>query len=932
MFLSLKKVVTSVLFASLLAINVSFGSYQISVGGQVYNSTVGPSSNEGKYKVEFYVDNSLEKTMYVDEGYELSLKDAPSDYLINGSTSYYKYTAENGSVLNDHIIVSEETFGSDKELVITGSATNFENQVIVRTNTKTSSNISQEQQISSNYNEDLVPGNEYIGKPDNEIFLTSSGYNQNVNLNYAGWVNGSGGGTKTGVGKRSDATIKDGEYQNVTHQNQNEDGNYVTASVNCKINSNGNFFGFSNLEGTTDLGIFKVYQDKARSYNGDTTIGLEYTVDDSDTVSNEADEYNYIKRNASYKTTQNMQNKEGNDLIWDGTANSTSTHGVTNYCANRVILTKDVVWTGTLSIGGLTGFYGTGQDYSQYCFGGFIIGTYCELDLNGYDFICLDTNVDHNDGTHGMVDSWGSITDTSEDRSGNLIMGAGTYLYSPFVFEDEDRIEGLPLPYVNGAPSFTCFRCPYLDCNIIFRQESKFYGKIKIDLEGGSNGNGVYADLYILGNSFDQNTPLFENRSTNQESYIKRSVTYMETNDDFAKTNILNQQIHYDVWNSFININNFSFDMDVGISFTYNSAKTPFVVPPYYSFNLYSTQFTTDTLLVFLPNSYLNVDPKSEIVLKNGTYGTFSGASMLSSQNYQNAGGLYFADVLPTGSTSIIKGDSAGWYRIASSTGIQKQQNEKPAYCNLDGKITFEYDSDNPTQYHPFMLGGHINISDMNSFEHSINSFKNTLSQAGQQDYSNYLQLYGNYFTSKQAISSGVTGNNRINQHNFAVNAYINTPLISFGKVITDPNDCTSLRAGEYYFDSHARVIYSGNNLSDGSNVYALICDDYSNTVDNMYKAFDLDEADSLTASYQEVTFKNDHGQYISLNNTSYINFRGCFVPVEELAGTGSSATCTITTGLNKFAGSAAYNMPSSKTLRFNAQYTTASSVYSWNC
>lgn len=33
MFLSLKKVVTSVLFASLLAINVSFGSYKISGGG-----------------------------------------------------------------------------------------------------------------------------------------------------------------------------------------------------------------------------------------------------------------------------------------------------------------------------------------------------------------------------------------------------------------------------------------------------------------------------------------------------------------------------------------------------------------------------------------------------------------------------------------------------------------------------------------------------------------------------------------------------------------------------------------------------------------------------------------------------------------------------------------------------------------------------------
>lgn len=111
--------------------------------------------------------------MYVDEGYELSLKDAPSDYLINGSTSYYKCTADNGSVLNDHIIVSEETFGSDKELVITGSATSFENQVIVRTNTKTSSNISQEQQISSDYNEDLVPGNEYMTLPFLVINMSS---------------------------------------------------------------------------------------------------------------------------------------------------------------------------------------------------------------------------------------------------------------------------------------------------------------------------------------------------------------------------------------------------------------------------------------------------------------------------------------------------------------------------------------------------------------------------------------------------------------------------------------------------------------------------------------------------------------------------------------------------------------------------------------
>lgn len=89
-------------------------------GGQVYNSTVDPSSNEGKYKVEFYVDNSLEKTMYVDDGYEISLKDAPYDANKINSGSYIDW---GDNFVTDHIIAGADTADSNNTIKINGQTT-----------------------------------------------------------------------------------------------------------------------------------------------------------------------------------------------------------------------------------------------------------------------------------------------------------------------------------------------------------------------------------------------------------------------------------------------------------------------------------------------------------------------------------------------------------------------------------------------------------------------------------------------------------------------------------------------------------------------------------------------------------------------------------------------------------------------------------------
>lgn len=909
--MAFKKVITGVVFAILLTLGGVDASYKIVGGGSILNTDTNPESNSDKYKVVFQVDDSPRKTMYVDEGYELSLKDAPSDYLINGSTSYYKYTADNGSVLNDHIIV-------DRDLVLTGTLEDFYNSDEVDI-TQTSNVVSVERYdnpnrtevtstlidyddlpsgtpIANSYNETLVPGNDYIGKPDNIVHLESYAYNKNVNLTYKGWVDG----------KRSNNIITDGNYIDVTNQEQSESNNEVTTQVNCKQNFNGNFFGIKGSDG------------KPQSYNGDYTIGLEHTCDDTNFISN-------------YKPMMNAQNN-GKDLIWNGQEASGSVsepYGVTNYCANRIVLENDAIWLGTLSIGGLTGFYGSNEDFSQYGFGGFIIGTYCELDLNGYDLICLDTDEDHNNDNHGMVNSWGSITDTSKDRSGNLIMEAGTYLCSPFVIEDEGRIEGIPVVYTNGTPAMSSFRCPYLDCNIIFRKQAKFFGEIKIDLAGNSKECTI-TEIYLIGDdSVDGILPWFQIDSSTDWT-VERKVTY-DDNKTFtdSQMNITNQSIHYNVYNANITMNSYEFDVSFKVllsshTFHLSSNKGPIIIPHYFSFDLFASTLKVNNLLVFMPGTYLNVDKKSKIVLTKGTSGSFSGYKILSvniaSQSFSPIGGMYFVDQIPI-STMKAKNPGTGCFIYKEKYNWMRYYNSIGSHCNLYGSIEFE---DDTGAAHKYELGGNINVFNEAAFQKSIS------------DVYDNLQLIGAYAFSQQIASEVLKG--YVNTFKNVVCYYVTTPLISNGKVITDLSDTnynTANFKSNYVFDSTHRLI-KGTDASGNSHTYAYFFNNYIDGYDdysqftgyanNIYKSNDLNYSDGLDGTFKEVN-SYSNGDYVSILNSSdyFINYRGCFVKTNGVP----SNTAEIP-NLNIFSGDELGELDKTYTLNKQAYYTNDSSKLTW--
>ena len=739
----------------------------------------------GKYKVTFTDNDTVVKTMYVDSGYNLSLKDAPY-YTTNGQ--YYSYTCTMG-----------------------GGTFNLANHLKVTDNVSITCSKSGSYTGSSSYYENLDIGlNQNISTIDNYVKLNQYAYNGTMNAYIK--------------------TIKEnGIAPSYTYEDKivNE-YNDLTNYLNSKIEKEGTSWN------KFDKGKVKVI--------GDKTIALE-------TIQNDTSQY---KPNVGNTTTNNS----------------------TNYCVTKFTLNNDVIFNGTFNLGGTTGYYGNNTEWSQINFQGFIIGSYSEIDLNGYDLIIANG---------ATLRSYGSITDSK--GGGNLILESGATLYSPFVVEDHYREDSMATAYFYNSAVFTMYKMPYLNCNTIINNGAKVYGNLRVDL-GADNSNATEEDLPIIGP--DSNF-MIQTASNGSNSRIVRTVSYDDSfTSAFVKSNLVNIKIRYDIYDTNITYNQISFSIDYSVlNVGFNFGKFQFYISPYYSFYLYNSSIILSQCLVFMPGSYLFIDDYSSITLSYGDIETasrvkspFSAFTIEEESKFQNVGGLIFLDKTYSFSeakawidTRKQNGGSDGYgedifnYNSTNNSvasDFWNKINQTGSMCDMYGEIDFTYNN-NIEQCHEYELGGKINIYSFNSFEKTMSNLNENIK----------INLYGKtYKTGPNRLNSSTLFEFDGGMQRMNIISYHILPLISSGYVVMDISNPCKISTISQSYDSKTGLIKSNGGY------YGYIFNDES--ISNLYKcktnSLTYNSNDSLSGGFKQVAY-NSITNLINYNNTTYMFYHGAFVP-----------------------------------------------------
>ncbi len=919
-----QKLLKTFLFLTFLIMPITNGyaGYQIQEDGPetgVSNVDENKDTNKDYHKVTFQNTATEETTTrYFEDGYILSMADLadatnndPNTMYVSGN-QYLSWKASggtyNGQSLSKHIDVTED-------MLLTGTAANYTNTVsascLGANNTSFASRTESTYQtttLQSTYDETLDYGEQFIGTPDNIIHLTSEGYNQSVETRVMGI---------TASEKNAGITpsFTNGQYFLTSHVKQTRDADMARGnSVNYRLSHKDDSW----LKNQTNGYGYHDSSDKFISYGGDSTIGL------SNPEANSSEGGDSSKR-TPYKY-QNASSNSGTKT-YNSSANSYSR----NYCVTRFSLQNDIIFSANITLGGITGYFGNNLDFSQSGYQGFIIGNYCEIDLNGYDLIMPNGS---------KIISYGSITDSSRfnDSSsfGTLIMLPGSSLQSPFVIEDVFLPMSAPVSFFNNNSPFNFYRCPYLDCKIVFYAGSYFSGEYKVDLAGitniglGNNGNvclGVTGLVSFIGAANEENNLL---QLSNGK--IIRDVRYNESLTKYA-SDLFNQEIHYYIENAELTFANWLLDFNVaGNHITMDSRKYQFFLPFYFKAHILNSTIYLNQEIVFMAGSYLDFDRNSNLILSYSSADLMTNNdSFIDYQTYQSVGGLTFLDTFyysEPGTTNYPLYDARNTNLLSNSSyaPLWKSLAATPAYADFDGKIIFRENRDSSNNlipmYHSFRFGGMMDIENMSAFRRSINDWNSISSHRK-------VSLFGNYFMLGPNTAPGKTS---IGQNYFYVRGFYTPPLMNTEReVLVDvttvdysvvggsssssvtPESSAGISLSnkpEYHYDSITGLI------DNGTSTYAFIPDySWSHSWDktnkaNFYGTVNLqtsaDSPDDLSGSFFQVT---NNGNYISINGTDYgdgltfnrpinVFYRGSFVYVQD-----SINGNTATTYLYRYAG-----------------------------
>lgn len=557
--------------------------------------------------------------------------------------------------------------------------------------------------------------------------------------------------------------------------------------------------------------------------------------------------------------------------------------------SNKVVLQNDVIMLGSMTIGGRTGYYGndsgnpsdgaevTVKSQTQLNFQGYLMGDYCQLDLNGNTLVVRNG---------GMLDCWGSVIDSK--GTGKIVLESGAVLYSPFVVEDMYREDSMPVSYFNNDAAFTMYRMPYLECNVEIKPGAKLYGKYRISLGSGGTASG---DILLVGG--EGSGAFLEIKSKAKFDGYLRRTSYIDPSiptNTFITNNMINQKIRYEANNIEINMNEISFKFDYSsMNFDIHFGKTQFWIPPYFDFALYNSKVTIKQFLIFMPGVNMYVDYNSEIYLTHGLSGiqnevSFAGNTLFDSQSWHSVGGMLFLDKMYLKDTTsslrdLAKGTETNNQWFGSLIYYDSNYSDvesfwtglEPAKCDMYGKITF--DSNISGLYHNYMLGGNINISNIKQFKNNVSSNSN-------------VRLYAKAFESGPNMinfSGGILGVGSTWTRKLNICAFYTLPLISNGQVLMNPLNCNSntFATTSYTYDSEENIII-GNNSA-----FMYLYNNQSNT--NLYRCKSSSDADSLDGSYVPLTNYDTTNHEAIYNYQTYICFQGNFIAVDD-EGNGSVA------------------------------------------
>lgn len=868
----------------------SFGALVLN-GDQGESTTISP--NDSICRVDFYDGSSLSDTIYVKNGEIVSLKDAPFTFKNN---SVYTWKSGNTYInnhpqVNGYMRFDAEPVGSHTQSLMETYWDEYGNtrpqlqNSAANINTNLNCYSTQDPNFAGNNNSSTY----YYAGLENYFELSSDCF----------WIQCGSGSTTF----------------NVKVDKSSSNPSDLPSFPNENMYDNSDPYGVAYRNGTWDIG-----KDSGGDFvaytRGNGSIGLE-------TFSSDyypgKEKYNKYYKPVNYSDFSNGRSpfKTATQFVGQTNVNGENKDSIpaeymSEYCANRITLNCDVVLTQKLTLGGVNGFLKTDNDnrplnWTQTEYQGIMIGAYSEIDLNGYDLI-LENN--------SLLDSYGSITDSSDSRSGTIVMRNGSTLYSPFEFDDMWRENSIPEIYANSMDFMQMFRCPYLDCSIYFEYGSKFYGKFYVSF-GATQGTchfdlGIVGPMPESGPNLDSAEGFFVLQMEPTEGVIKRITTYnLDLYDDINGSysdpslyNISYQKINYVFDNVNVHVCGFRFDVTLHIdlkvvkldlSISISSKKYQKWIPPFFNFYSYGSHITLYQEYVFMPGCYLYADSSSTISFKNSTFSVDKFVSAtISFMEYANkqysycAGGISLAQTYYPYSVGAgtsggkdwpLSSSNKGWFDTRKDYGSGNAGNGSfvwrwTKFWDYYSKIPAKFDCDAALEFDettnciPYVLSGNINFPDNGTF---IEQVKNK----------NYIRLY-----SSCAMSGPSTAMLMCDLHQLNIMGFYSSPLISNGLVLTPMGGSYD---GKYYYDNDRGLVININNYSDK---YAFILNEPNSQSNHVYYSFNQsltssDNSNSLSGSFKKVSY-DDNTHVLSDSGRGMIFFQGAFVPFNESSNEGS--------------------------------------------
>ena len=588
--------------------------------------------------------------------------------------------------------------------------------------------------------------------------------------------------------------------------------------------------------------------------------------------------------------------------------------GSTNYCVYKFQLQNDVILKNEFILAGHNGYYtpvmfNKLQDESNNAYSykrsrnytGYIVGAYCEIDLNGHDLVLADG---------ATLKAYGSITDSSSNRNGNLILESGSTLLTSFVTEGQYHETDIVSAYKYSFDPFRMFRCPYLDCSMTIKAGANYQGRL-LKADGGNKGTTGFANTVTLVGP-EASNPFIQLKS----GIIKREVNY---NQDLKNTgnsniikNIMYQKIKYSVYDADVDVRWLSFENISlsGASFSIYSYKYQMWIPPYFDFYIYNSSVKLHQEFIFMPGVYMYVDSNSEFTFSNNSIGEISINPALIDyviiDGLQGVAGMVFLPKFHLVSQhgvehSIINdgtGDSEKPIVYYNVNEFYEYYNQLGAVCDFYGKISFKDDDSNHTHKHEF--GGNINIYDFASFKAQYKAHKDNISLYGNAVFADLV--YG--------IKGTPLGIGAKKTVSFLAGGFYQIPLISNGLCMYDPENNSLITNTKYTYNAELSLIEKAKSTDKWFFKFTWPSSNMSHPYgSNSGEAGTVyTDGDSLLGNFVKAS-SVDSGNYtlISTDNQKYINFQGGYLIASSINGTSATAKLGLAVGGDGTNGSTDY-------------------------